>query len=139
MPKKERWTTKMLNSYKSIDNFKTKINFTFNGGQTEFSTLVGATMSLLMIIIILTFTTNYLIQMIGRTNPTINTYVEYDFYSDNFVFDTTDPKYNFAFAFGIGGFQQTNTEDISDYGEIGIAYWNWTSVIHEKQYRLPIR
>ena len=122
----------MLNSYKSIDNFKTNINFTFDEGETEFKTVTGATMSLTMMIIILAFVVHNSIAMISRSNPTINTYVEYDYYNDNFIFNATDPKYNFAFAFGIAGFQQENTEDFSDYGEIGVAYWNWTSKTSEK-------
>lgn len=43
------------------------------------------------------------------------------------IINVTNREYNFAFAVGIAGFQQDNTEDISDYGEIGVGYWNWTS------------
>ena len=43
--------------------------------------------------------------MLKRENPNINTYVEYDHFAQmNFKFNATDPKYNFAFAFGIAGF-----------------------------------
>ena len=70
--------------------------------------------------------------MIGRTNPAINTYVEYNYYNDSSLFNATDPKYAFTFAFGIAGFKQDNNEDISDYGEIGIAYWNWKEDTPEK-------
>ena len=104
MTRKEKRTNSILNSYKSIDIFKENINFTFDGGKKDFKTVVGATMTLGMLIIILAFIVHNSIEMVGRTNPNINTYVQYDYYNDNFTFNTSDPKYNFAFAFGIAEF-----------------------------------
>ena len=61
-------------------------------------------MTLAMGIIIIAKIVHNSIEMIGRTNPNINTYVKYDYFNDNATFNTKDPKYNFAFAFGIAEF-----------------------------------
>ena len=76
--KENKTTTKMLNSFKSIDLFMKYINFTFDGGKTKFKTVVGATMSLVMMTIILSFFTHNSIGMLKRSNPNVNTYVVYD-------------------------------------------------------------
>ena len=61
-------------------------------------------MTLVFLVFVLSFVIGQSIKMIKKMNPTISTYVEYDFFNDNSTFNTTDSSYDFAFAFGIAGF-----------------------------------
>jgi glycerol-3-phosphate acyltransferase PlsY len=86
MSGKKRARTAVLDGFKDLDMFSEPINFKFDGGKTFFKTYTGALATVIMALIVLTFTLQRATIMFRYVDANVRSEVVYNYFNENFHF-----------------------------------------------------
>ena len=102
------------------DMFTEPIQFTFDGGKTEYKTFTGAISTIIYLSCILAYALHKLIKMSTFVDANVTSSVLPDHFNDEFYYDAGFD----TFAFGITEF--LNSEPLNeDFGSITVKYEQW--------------
>lgn len=99
MAKKAEFKRKIKEKFKSIDYFGQNVTFTWNGDD-QFKTTFGASISLILMIILLAYGLSTLVAVVERQSPTITTTSMQRDNSDDSISTPYDSGFDFAFGLG---------------------------------------
>ena len=89
---------KIKNVFKNLDNYGKEVP-TFNlGGETRVSTVCGGIISVLVMILTLTYSIVKLTQLINKDNPNINQVAVPDYYAPTYRQNLNDINFQMAFT-----------------------------------------
>ena len=96
--KKDSLRVKLKQMYKSVDQFGQNVNFTY-GGEDSFKTILGATATYIIAIILIYFAQDKLRHLITRDNPIV---LKTSFFREMQSADPYRPQdQGFSFSFGL--------------------------------------
>ena len=83
MPKKISFGRHIASNFRNIDQYSETINFNFDGGKANFKTYMGATLTLILYTITLTFAINRLTTMVNHVNSDVSISTTTDFFTES--------------------------------------------------------
>ena len=82
----------------NFDQFGKPIMFNFFQGEEVYRSAQGACLSLLIVILTLSFTVQQFIALTNYNDTDFKTWIEYEFYEDNYVVSYEQDDFQIAFA-----------------------------------------
>jgi len=87
----------MKDKYKSVDYFGQTVNLKWNGEET-YKTMIGASLSWIILVIMLAYTSYRLFYMVNRLNPTVTRTTLVRGAGEDEPYTPTDSGFSFAFG-----------------------------------------
>ena len=103
-----------------LDIFTEPVSLTYNGKEREYRTKVGACMTILMMISLVSYGARKMVTMYSYSDARISSHIDFNEIGETYLFNTSDTE--FSLAFGLTQYPVTELIDLDDYGTFVASY-----------------
>ena len=103
-----------------LDMFTEPVSLTYNGKERVYRTKVGACMTILMMISLVSYGARKMVTMYSYSDARISSHIDFNEIGETYLFNTSDTE--FSLVFGLTQYPVTELIDLDDYGTFVASY-----------------